>query len=190
MADGASGGEEERGSGEKGVPDSFCRVSTMAGAGVSSSRLPPVPPQLRGRHLTARLQAGDLLYLPASWFHEVVSRGVGPGGHMALNLWLAPPHAGGSADRPYEDGFWEAKYQALREAALREEGRASPRARRRKGATKAAATGMAAAAATTVDDRVNCGVEATVRVGARKRRLPSTHRRAGRRRCLAEPEGA
>jgi len=128
-------GSEDDGSGgsepSRSVPDSFCRVSTLGSDSASSSAAPPVPAPLRGRHLTARLEAGDLLYLPASWFHEVISRGAGAGGHLALNLWLAPPHAGGTVDRPYEDGFWEGKYRALRRAAWEAQGRG--RRRRRAG---------------------------------------------------------
>merc|ERR1712217_509135 len=55
-------------------------------------------------------------YLPASWFHEVISRGSGCGGHMALNLWLAPPHSNATFQQPYIDNFWEDHYQSLRPA--------------------------------------------------------------------------
>ncbi|CAE7325204.1 glnA3 [Symbiodinium necroappetens] len=67
------------------LPDSFCQVSTCEGARM------PVPTSLQGRHITATLKVGDLLYLPASWFHEVISYGGDAGGHLALNLWMAPP---------------------------------------------------------------------------------------------------
>lgn len=35
----------------------------------------------------ARIEAGDLLFLPAGWFHEVHSEGT----HMAINFWADPP---------------------------------------------------------------------------------------------------
>eukprot|EP00928_Gymnodinium_smaydae_P027228 TRINITY_DN21114_c0_g1_i1.p1 TRINITY_DN21114_c0_g1~~TRINITY_DN21114_c0_g1_i1.p1 ORF type:complete len:513 (-),score=62.01 TRINITY_DN21114_c0_g1_i1:14-1504(-) len=100
-----------------GLPDSFSPYSTL---GSSSSSLPSVPSPLGGQHITARLAAGDLLYLPASWFHEVISHGGGPGGHMALNLWMAPPHAGGTFEQPYVDNFWEEKFQTMCETMRHE----------------------------------------------------------------------
>eukprot|EP00438_Fugacium_kawagutii_P006995 Skav233392 [mRNA] locus=scaffold1038:208791:209873:+ [translate_table: standard] len=101
-ADG-SGSENAEGTA---LPDSFCRVSTM------SSRW-PIPKVLEGRHITANLRVGDLLYLPASWFHEVISFGADSGGHLALNLWMAPPHQGSTFQVPYEDGFWESFFEKL-----------------------------------------------------------------------------
>ena len=88
---------------KKELPDSFCSVSTMTKS---------IPKLLEGRHITAKLDVGDLLYLPASWFHEVISYGA-DGGHLALNLWMAPPHKGSTYQAPYEDGFWESFFQRL-----------------------------------------------------------------------------
>jgi len=50
------------------------------------------------------VNAGDLLYLPASWFHEVTSYGNG-GCHLALNYWFHPPD-GQSFNSPYSTDFW------------------------------------------------------------------------------------
>merc|ERR1712048_1342073 len=94
------------------LPDSFCVASTVADPSSTASPA-PVTELLRGRHSVARLTPGDVLYLPASWFHEVISRGSDAGGHLALNLWLAPPHAKGSFEAPYEDSFWESKYKTF-----------------------------------------------------------------------------
>ena len=108
----ARGGQENgHGSNEGSLPDSFCHVSTCAGARAT------IPEKLHGRYLTAELSAGDLLYLPASWFHEVISYGGDEGGHLALNLWMAPPRMGASLKKPYEDGFWEDLYCKLETAA-------------------------------------------------------------------------
>jgi hypothetical protein len=59
------------------------------------------------------LKKGDGLFLPAGWFHEVWSFGdeKDPDGvHMAMNYWMAPPTQN-DYDNPYEDGFWEFKFQ-------------------------------------------------------------------------------
>ena len=43
---------------------------------------------------TVRLRAPAMLYLPASWFHEVFSEtheGAAERGHLALNFWFLPP---------------------------------------------------------------------------------------------------
>ena len=38
------------------------------------------------------LEAGQMLYLPCGWFHEVRSYGSSKeGGHLALNYWFHPP---------------------------------------------------------------------------------------------------
>ncbi|CAD7954979.1 unnamed protein product [Amoebophrya sp. A25] len=63
--------------------------------------------------LEANLNPGDLLYLPASWFHEVHSGDT----HLALNAWFHPPgkkklldHETGSV---YADDFWKKWYQSV-----------------------------------------------------------------------------
>ncbi|KAL7510345.1 hypothetical protein ACHAXN_012027 [Cyclotella atomus] len=52
------------------------------------------------------VNAGEMLYLPASWFHEVTSYGVeGSGCHLALNYWFHPPD-GKEFETPYSTDFW------------------------------------------------------------------------------------
>lgn len=90
------------------LPDSFCRATTTSNGELS------IPSLLKGRYITAALSPGDLLFLPASWFHEVISYGGDVGGHLALNLWMAPsgsPHS--TLQMPYDDSFWEAFFQRL-----------------------------------------------------------------------------
>lgn len=87
-------------------PDNFCRVKpgTMG------------PEQLRrdfprfsaARSVTCEVKEGEMLYLPASWFHEVISFST-PGrtdGHLAFNYWMHPPDAA-SYTTPYQHNFWE-----------------------------------------------------------------------------------
>lgn len=80
------------------------------------------------------LEAGQILYLPAGWFHEVTSYGTSEAGrkklngeeqdgrykddddglgqcHMALNYWYHPPDALENYDHPYQDDFWKKEEQ-------------------------------------------------------------------------------
>eukprot|EP00937_MAST-01D_sp_MAST-1D-sp2_P001674 g1674.t1 len=82
------------------------------------------------------LVAGEILYLPSGWFHEVVSygaaeEGAGAGGggagtrHMALNFWFHPPHRGGSAAQPYPRAAGPEQTLACCERAVRALARAA-----------------------------------------------------------------
>lgn len=57
------------------------------------------------------MKPGDMLYLPAGWFHEVTSFGdeANPQ-HVALNWWFVPPT--GTSSQPYEDAYWAEDFQA------------------------------------------------------------------------------
>lgn len=74
------------------------------------------------RQVVVELKAGQMLYLPAGFFHEVTSYSSIPASsnisimkmnamtrcHMALNYWYHPPDALGQSDfmSPYKDDFW------------------------------------------------------------------------------------
>lgn len=54
--------------------------------------------------LCVKVHEGEVLYLPASWFHKVYSTG---GNHMALNYWFHPPSSdGGTFQEPYITNYW------------------------------------------------------------------------------------
>lgn len=55
------------------------------------------------------LDAGDMLYLPSGWFHEVTSV-ASEHGHIALNWWFMPPVTHNS-DSPYADSYWPADFE-------------------------------------------------------------------------------
>lgn len=62
--------------------------------------------------ITCTVHAGQTLYLPAGWFHEVTSISTDKsGGHMALNYWFHPPDNLVRGEdgflRPYVCKFWE-----------------------------------------------------------------------------------
>ena len=52
--------------------------------------------------LQVTIQAGECLYLPASWFHCVTSKGR----HTAVNYWFHPPDNLQSFEQPYKDDYW------------------------------------------------------------------------------------
>ena len=57
------------------------------------------------------LDAGEMLYLPASWWHEVTSSSSADDPepiHMAFNYWFYPPNKFDDFEQPYEDTLvWE-----------------------------------------------------------------------------------
>lgn len=59
-----------------------------------------------GEPFIVELAAGEALYLPASWWHEVTSSSASDDGeadvHMAFNYWFYPPD-GGTFEEPYMD---------------------------------------------------------------------------------------
>lgn len=94
---------------------------------VSFSRVDPARPQnelarefpafLRTTELVVEIHAGEMLYLPAGWFHEVVSSG---GQHMAFNYWCHPPTLlDASGPSPlYTDDFWLRDYSGRSSAEI------------------------------------------------------------------------
>lgn len=64
------------------------------------------PEFLEARSAFCNVKAGDMLYLPASWFHEVTSFGSGKDGHLAMNYWFHPPDAENCFVKPYSTDFW------------------------------------------------------------------------------------
>jgi len=116
---GEDGGSEEGEGEDARLPDNF----------VSE----PAPAWLRP--LEANLRAGEMLFLPASWFHEVRScnldrqagaREPASGiGHFALNYWCHPPDTS-NFDQPYASMHWKTRFDKLFGSTVR----ASPRAGR------------------------------------------------------------
>ncbi|KAG5189072.1 cupin-like domain-containing protein [Tribonema minus] len=61
----------------------------------------------------AEVLPGQMLYLPAGWFHEVTSYSSSKDaaadcpGHLAFNYWYHPPDIEGTYEKPYLSDFWE-----------------------------------------------------------------------------------
>lgn len=91
-------------------PANFSRVDTfqLRDAAAKEALLREFPLFADSTAAFCELGVGDMLYLPASWFHEVESFGGGAanGGHLALNYWYHPPDALASFETPYASPFW------------------------------------------------------------------------------------
>ncbi len=61
------------------------------------------------------LGVGEILYLPASWWHEVTSYGCKEG-HLAFNYWFHPPDAN-EYKKPYTSDFWQNDFNSRFEGA-------------------------------------------------------------------------
>ena len=99
------------------APDNFCTCgSVQALVEDPSTSIIDVAQKIR----VCEVRAGEMLYLPAGWYHEVLSfndEGGEDGGdyHMALNYWLHPPCTGPqyTKARPYPDSFWADRLEIL-----------------------------------------------------------------------------
>lgn len=100
----------------EGEPPHFSRI----GSGIAADS--DAFPDFSGvRRVTAKLRAGDALYLPCGWWHEVFSSSGDERGdfHMAVNYWFHPPDLSEdvSASSPYISRLWPDAWE-LRTAGL------------------------------------------------------------------------
>ena len=98
----------------------IARVGFMEAAIESGSNPPSfsVQPTAHGEYITETLRAGEMLYMPASFYHEVISfsgpeAGSADKHHMAINYWYYPPATNGTFEKPYEDDFWKERWATL-----------------------------------------------------------------------------
>eukprot|EP01031_Cornospumella_fuschlensis_P034156 gene34156-41346_t len=93
------------------MPDNFSRVTNSLSESQIRENFPLFLEALPHR-LTIDLKEGEMLYIPAGWFHEVQSRGR----HMAFNYWFHPPdnyQPSGSISyaQPYVSSFWKEDFE-------------------------------------------------------------------------------
>jgi hypothetical protein len=117
----AAGGEidgrsdEERDGKEDAAPPHFSACRTREHALGDADRFPLFA---RAVCLAVELSAGDALFLPAGWWHEVFSRGAGGSHtHAALNYWFHPPDAP-AFNQPYCSDLWERDWEHWRRDIL------------------------------------------------------------------------
>jgi len=102
-------------------PDNFSKVEAHLLDNRAELKL-KFPEMLNAKNAFCDVNAGDILYLPASWFHEVTSFSkedndnddVGNNnnqGHLALNYWFHPPDAPNNFEQPYSTDFWPNDYK-------------------------------------------------------------------------------
>ena len=101
---------------EDGEPSSFSRIPTsllhqhlsLPTTAVSTNSDPPTKFDLSkaSSPFIVDINPGEMLYLPASWWHEVTSSSPDNSEsnvHMAFNYWFYPPDGLKRFDEPYED---------------------------------------------------------------------------------------
>lgn len=109
-ADDAQDANGLRADSEDKVPDHFSRVNLYAAPEKIAQEFPAFPGVKSAA--VAEVSAGEMLYLPAGWFHEVQSKGSAKDAptHLAFNYWFHPPDnltAGPDGFRkPYKTPFW------------------------------------------------------------------------------------
>ena len=115
-----------RGERKSDAPPNFSRVGDTAAACEEGTATADAYPLYKTAAVTVcEIEAGDMLYLPTGWFHEVssfstgTSTGGGGGGgigaacgteasvheHLALNYWVHPPDTD-SFEAPYSTSYW------------------------------------------------------------------------------------
>lgn len=96
-------------------PMNFSRVDTSLSDDMLASQF-PLYLEARSRRIEVTVEAGEMLFIPAGWFHEVQSSNSDlSNGHMAFNYWFHPAAGAtnGSAasfNHPYSSDFWSKEW--------------------------------------------------------------------------------
>ena len=104
--------------GEEDEPSSFSKIPTFLlhqHLSLPITAAPTNPDSLTKFDLSkastpfvVNINPGEMLYLPASWWHEVTSSSPDNSKsniHMAFNYWFYPPDGPGKFEEPYRDGI-------------------------------------------------------------------------------------
>jgi len=110
-------------------PLSFSKISTQdlhSHLSLTTPHTPSAALEKAGKPYVVDLKAGDMLYLPTSWFHEVTSFSDEESAddvHIALNYWFHPPDSvKPEFEKPYADAtlwrFMEEKVKSAYEGLV------------------------------------------------------------------------
>ena len=116
--------DEDDGGADADTPANFSHVDPGALTPLSQGMLEARWPKMTdATSAVVELEADDVLYLPAGWFHEVTSVSevaeAAAGGqscvanarsHLAFNYWFPPPD-GNEFERPYSSDFWSRDWE-------------------------------------------------------------------------------
>ncbi len=114
---------------EEKMPDHFCDVKFPVSTDDPDEVFAGLPEVKQAGCIFATVSAGEMLYLPASWFHEVTSytetvekpesSSEGPAvdsgkdqGHLAFNYWFYPPD-NDKFKQPYKGDFWPRRWARI-----------------------------------------------------------------------------
>ena len=77
------------------------------------------PDFLNAKAVEVQVGPGQILFIPAGWFHEVRSSATDDDYHLALNYWYAPLVSGNSVESPYIDDYWNEVHRQPFEGLLK-----------------------------------------------------------------------
>ena len=92
---------------KKGPPNNFSQVDTSRPMKELKKEF-PLFPAANARSITVTIKAGQMLFIPCGWWHEVRSRG--SEGHIAFNYWFHPPDQR-DFEHPYSSPFWPKSWE-------------------------------------------------------------------------------
>ena len=108
-------------------PPSFSKVNTSLPRDRIRKLFPKYPGKEAG--ITLEVRAGEMLYLPCGWFHEVTSYNDDDGGgglekassHLALNYWFHPPDnlSPNHFHTPYTSEYWPEFWRERKQRLLK-----------------------------------------------------------------------
>ena len=96
------------------APDHFSKIDLTKD---ESEVVESFPDFMNTTRLRCQVKSGQMLYLPASWFHSVTSftpKEEKEKGHIAFNYWVHPPDSFSSFENPYNNGFWKGIFEACK----------------------------------------------------------------------------
>ena len=92
---------------DKSSPKNFSKIDNSALSQVEIDQRFPLFKEAQPQKIEFELEAGQMLYLPCGWFHEVKSVNATDDTHLAFNYWFHPPDKLDNFEHPYSTSFWK-----------------------------------------------------------------------------------